>query len=72
MPILTLARYVLENSLMEYETVALSDSILASASLYLALQMKKTGGWTETLEFYTGNTLLISNFGTLIQICGRV
>ncbi|KAK9736257.1 Cyclin, N-terminal domain [Popillia japonica] len=56
MPILTLARYVLENSLMEYETVALSDSILASASLYLALQMKKTGGWTETLEFYTGYT----------------
>ncbi|GJQ66946.1 CycB3 [Trypoxylus dichotomus] len=54
MPILTLARYILENSLMEYETVFLSDSVLASASLFLALQMKKTSGWTETLEFYTG------------------
>lgn len=55
MPILTLARYILESSLMVYDTVTLSDSVLASAALYLALQMKKTGGWTATLEFYTGN-----------------
>lgn len=54
MPILTLARFILENSLMEYDTITLSDSVLASAALYLALQMKKTTGWTETLEFYTG------------------
>lgn len=54
MPILTLARYILEYSLMDYNTVTLSDSKLASAALYLALQMKNVSGWTKTLEFYTG------------------
>lgn len=54
MPVLTLARYILENSLMEYETILIHDSILAAAALYLALRMKNTSGWTETLEFYTG------------------
>lgn len=54
MPILTLARYILEYSLLDYNTVMLSDSKLAAASLYLALQMKNVSGWTKTLEFYTG------------------
>nr|XP_022913544.1 G2/mitotic-specific cyclin-B3 [Onthophagus taurus] len=57
MPVLTLARYILEYSLMDYDTVTLSDSKLAAACLYLALQMKKISGWTPTLEFYTGYTL---------------
>lgn len=39
---------------MEYETILIHDSILAAAALYLALRMKNTSGWTETLEFYTG------------------
>lgn len=55
MPTLTLARYILEYSLMDYNTVTMSDSKLASAALYLALQMKKISGWTKTLEFYTGS-----------------
>lgn len=55
MPILTLARYILELSLMDYATVKLRDSKLASAALFLALQMKGVGGgWTKTLQFYTG------------------
>lgn len=54
MNVLTLARYILEFSLMEYETVTLRDSLLASAALYLALRMKQISGWTPTLEFYTG------------------
>ncbi|KAJ8946670.1 hypothetical protein NQ318_019984 [Aromia moschata] len=57
MPILTLARFILEYSLMDYSTITIQDSKLASASLYLALRMKKISGWTPTLEFYTGYKL---------------
>lgn len=56
MPVLTLARFILETSLMEYDTVTLRDSKLAAASLYLALKMKNVSGWTNTLEFYTGRS----------------
>lgn len=54
MPTLTLARYILEYSLMDYSTISFSDSKIASAALLLALQMKDIGGWTPTLEYYTG------------------
>lgn len=57
MPILTLARYILEFSLMNYETIMILDSKLASASLYLALQMSHISSWTPTLEYYTGYVL---------------
>lgn len=54
MPVLTLARYILEYSLMDYSTVIVSDSKLAAAALYLALRMKQIHGWNATLEFYSG------------------
>ncbi|XP_078046290.1 cyclin B3 [Augochlora pura] len=54
MPTLTLARYILENALMDYSTITLSDSKMAAAALLLAFQMKNLGGWTATLEYYTG------------------
>ncbi|XP_023021366.1 cyclin B3 isoform X2 [Leptinotarsa decemlineata] len=57
MPVLTLARYVLEYSLMNYDTITIRDSKLASAALYLAFKMKNISGWTKTLEFYTGYKL---------------
>ncbi|KAJ3654629.1 hypothetical protein Zmor_013804 [Zophobas morio] len=57
MPLLTLARFILEHSLMEYATVTVRDSKLAAAALYLALKMKKTGGWSAALEFYSGYKL---------------
>ncbi|XP_065172086.1 G2/mitotic-specific cyclin-B3 isoform X1 [Atheta coriaria] len=57
MPILTLARFILEYSLMDYATISISDSKMAAAALYLALQMKGVSGWTPTLEFYTGYKL---------------
>lgn len=56
MPILTLARYILEFSLMDYSTVTIPDSKLAAAALYLALRMKDISKWTPTLEFYTGKS----------------
>ncbi|XP_043284432.1 G2/mitotic-specific cyclin-B3 [Venturia canescens] len=57
MPTLTLARYILEYSLMDYSTIMHSDSKMAGAALFLALQMKDLGGWTPTLEYYTGYKL---------------
>ncbi|CAK9814661.1 G2/mitotic-specific cyclin-B3 [Anthophora plagiata] len=54
MPTLTLARYILEYSLMDYSTIMISDSKIATAALLLALQMKDLGGWTPTLEYYSG------------------
>ena len=57
MPTLTLARYILEYSLMDYGTIAFSDSKMAATALFLALQMKDLGGWTPTLEYYTGYSI---------------
>ncbi|EEB16691.1 G2/mitotic-specific cyclin-B3, putative [Pediculus humanus corporis] len=57
MPTLTLARYILELSLMEYHMIFHSESKIACAALYMALRMKNISGWTPTLEFYSGYKL---------------
>ncbi|KYQ49271.1 G2/mitotic-specific cyclin-B3 [Trachymyrmex zeteki] len=57
MPTLTLARYILEHSLMDYTMVRFSDSKMAAAALLLALLMKDLGGWNPTLEYYSGYEL---------------
>lgn len=54
METLTLARYILEMSLMEYEFVPKRESEMAAASLWLARKMRKEGDWTKTLVHYTG------------------
>lgn len=54
MPILTLARYILEYSLMDYTTISFSDSKMASAALFMALRMNGLEGWNETLTYYSG------------------
>uniref|UniRef100_UPI00398F3484 G2/mitotic-specific cyclin-B3 n=1 Tax=Pristiophorus japonicus TaxID=55135 RepID=UPI00398F3484 len=51
---LTLARYICELTLQEYEFIRESASKLAGSCLLLALKMKKLGGWTPTLQHYTG------------------
>ncbi len=51
MATLTLARYVLETSLMFYEFVRVSDSLMAAACFLLALRMKKLGDWVRALLF---------------------
>ncbi|XP_022286879.1 G2/mitotic-specific cyclin-B3-like [Crassostrea virginica] len=56
METLTMGRYILEMSLMEYEFIKHRESKMASACLLLAMKMKKSGEWTTTLEFYTGYT----------------
>ncbi|XP_078614030.1 G2/mitotic-specific cyclin-B3-like isoform X1 [Branchiostoma floridae x Branchiostoma japonicum] len=51
---LTLARFVLELALQEYEFVTYRESKLAAGALLLAFKMKKLGDWTPTLEYYSG------------------
>jgi len=53
MDLLTLARYILELSLVEYEFTNEADSIMAAAALRLALMMKGES-WSPTLEYYSG------------------
>ncbi|XP_032677997.1 G2/mitotic-specific cyclin-B3 isoform X2 [Odontomachus brunneus] len=57
MPTLTLARFILEYSLMDYTLITISDSKIAAAALLVALQTKDLGGWTPTLEYYSGYML---------------
>ena len=47
METLTLARYVLEMSLMENKFLGQRDSKMAAACLQLALKMKKAGEWVS-------------------------
>lgn len=54
MPVLTLARYILEFSLMEYAlNVETSESLLAASCLVLAFKMKGIEGWVATLKYYS-------------------
>lgn len=50
----TLARYILELSLLEYHFILELESKLASAALFLALKMTDLGSWTSKLEHYSG------------------
>ncbi|KAK7867334.1 hypothetical protein R5R35_001110 [Gryllus longicercus] len=54
MPTLTLARYILEYSLMDYSFISQSDSKLAAAALLLALKMKGTHEWSPNLQYASG------------------
>merc|ERR1719325_363483 len=55
MPVLTLARYILELSLMEYGVnVNVSESKVAAGCLVLAFKMKGITGFKSTLEYFSG------------------
>ncbi|KAI8046304.1 G2/mitotic-specific cyclin-B3 [Drosophila gunungcola] len=72
MPTLTLARYILELSLMDYATIAFSDSQMASAALFMALRMHGGPGqlnqktWSSTLVYYTGYQL--AEFAEIVPV----
>ncbi|XP_017058671.1 G2/mitotic-specific cyclin-B3 [Drosophila ficusphila] len=72
MPTLTLARYILELSLMDYATISFSDSQMASAALFIALRMHGGSGqldkltWDSTLIYYTGYQL--SDFAEIVPV----
>ncbi len=50
METLTLSRYILESSLMDYIYAQTSDSKLAAAALLLAMKMKKCEQWVRFLR----------------------
>ncbi|XP_060612134.2 G2/mitotic-specific cyclin-B3 [Anolis sagrei] len=54
METLTLARFLCELTLQDYNFVQERASCLAASCLLLALRMKKLGGWSPTLEYYSG------------------
>ncbi|MFH4976076.1 hypothetical protein AB6A40_002785 [Gnathostoma spinigerum] len=53
MATLTLARYILETSLMFYEYIRISDSLLGAAAFMLALRMKGIEEWNDVLIKYS-------------------
>lgn len=57
MPTLTLARFYLETCVLYYEFVPVSDSLMASACLLLALRVKGMGDWNSVLNKYAGYAL---------------
>jgi len=74
MPVLTLARYILEMSLMEYSlNTNTSESKLAASALVLAMKMKGITGFAQTLEYYSGFKLteLEDIFNRLIAMMQR-
>uniref|UniRef100_A0A1B0ART7 Uncharacterized protein n=1 Tax=Glossina palpalis gambiensis TaxID=67801 RepID=A0A1B0ART7_9MUSC len=66
-PTLTLARYILELSLMDYDTIAFSDSKMAAAALFIALRLVgEEEAWNATLEYYSGYKLM--DFGEIVPV----
>lgn len=68
----TLARYISESTLQESQFIDLKPSLVAAAAMYLALRMRKLGGWTATLQHYSGYSVeellpLVERFNTLLQ-----
>lgn len=43
----TLARYISESTLQEYDFVSEKPSLIAAASMYLAIRMKDLGAWVR-------------------------
>lgn len=59
MPTLTLARYILETSLLFYEFICVPDSLMAAAALLMAMRMVGAGDWVPY------NFTFIVNYGCL-------
>ncbi|RWS29162.1 G2/mitotic-specific cyclin-B-like protein [Leptotrombidium deliense] len=67
----TMAKYLMELSLVEYECAHWQPSLLAATSLYLTLKVIGEGStWTPTLEYYSGYTeqQLLPNVSQLCKV----
>ncbi|XP_068226748.1 G2/mitotic-specific cyclin-B3 isoform X2 [Palaemon carinicauda] len=51
---LTLTRFILEMSLMDYDLIDASDSALAAAALFFTRVIKGEPTWPPTLQYYSG------------------
>ncbi|KAL8570837.1 G2/mitotic-specific cyclin-B [Nucella lapillus] len=49
----TLAKYLMELSITEYDMVHLLPSLIAAAALYLSIKLLDDSPWTPTLEYYS-------------------
>jgi len=43
----TLARYIAESTLQEYQFVDVKPSLIAASAMFLALRMRKLGAWVS-------------------------
>uniref|UniRef100_A0A915A2D8 G2/mitotic-specific cyclin-B3 n=3 Tax=Parascaris TaxID=6254 RepID=A0A915A2D8_PARUN len=59
MGLLTLARYILETSLMFYEFFAVPESLMAAACLLLALRMNGSADWVRKKVFVSATAVLM-------------
>ncbi|XP_065887687.1 G2/mitotic-specific cyclin-B3-like [Dysidea avara] len=50
----TLARYICESTLQEYQFIGVRPSQIAAGAMYLTIRMRKLGNWTSTLRHYSG------------------
>ena len=46
----TLARYISESTLQESQFIDVKPSLVAAAAMYLALRMRKLGGWVSAVH----------------------
>lgn len=60
--LLTLARYILECSLLDYTFVTLKDSLKAAAALYLAFKMCSKTIDAKDLKKFTGIYIFIVTY----------
>jgi len=78
METLTLARYILESSLMFYDCLHFKDSLLAAGCLLLVLRMKNEGDWVPNFGISSKKIYQINwtqnvdqNFGKVLRLGWR-
>ncbi|XP_064084485.1 G2/mitotic-specific cyclin-B3-like isoform X1 [Macrobrachium nipponense] len=54
---LTLTRFILEMSLMDYDLIDASDSALAAAALFFTRIIRGDPTWSPTLQYYSGYSM---------------
>lgn len=53
----TLAKYLMELTVIEYDMVHYNPSLIAAAALCLSIKLLSNGDWTDTLSYYSTYTL---------------
>ena len=67
MTTLTLARYILETSLMFLNFCRIQESLIAAACFSLALRMRKLGDWVWLPIFSIEKFTLLTQFKTALK-----
>lgn len=59
----TLARYIAESTLQDYQFVDVKPSLVAAAAMYLTLRMRKLGPWVRSVRQFA---VCVSSFLLLL------